>query len=69
MTIGTLIIIILGLAYVVWSYYAVNELIFGGDILKRHTALWIGITMAGAVALIVSLVVPYLYTNWNTNLF
>jgi cytochrome bd-type quinol oxidase subunit 2 len=67
MTIGTIVIIILGVAYVVWSYYAIMDLI-DNDETNIFTKVWAFITFINSIVLIFTLG-AYLANNWNTKLF
>jgi hypothetical protein len=64
MTIGTIVIIVLGLAYIVWSIYAVMGICKGAfDNIGRWMSIWFwaSVTITG----VVSVVLPYMVRNWD----
>jgi predicted membrane channel-forming protein YqfA (hemolysin III family) len=68
MTIGTIVIIILGVAYVVWSIYAIRDMFkskFDRFEYNIITIFWI----ATQISILLLLVYSYLFTNWNTKLW
>jgi hypothetical protein len=72
MTIGTIVIIILGVAYVVWSYYIAKNFKKCDNVSNTVFGIWASVTISGLVVLMLLILLwflPYLFANWNTKLW
>ena len=73
MTIGTITLLILGLAYLVWSYYTIKKLRYEDDNIDIYTIWWLAIHVLAFISVIVwgtcVVVLPYLEANWDKPLW